>query len=630
MSIHLRLTVYILSIISIVTLGYLGIGVLIILWLYSKEGMVILLGGALAFLSLGASELSGYQQFEVTVSERLGSGTIIESDDARLYWPKSEAYLGCKVKISGIAYFPSSPSNPGGFDQRKWLKRHGIASVFKANSVTKVHCRMTMFQSVYKIIHQWLERLDVKNIAEIESILFGSFGKKNHYWYGLGVIHFLSISGFHINRLYGFGCCILKSTFTKRSSQLISMLLVSSYVVFIGLPFCALRALIMLILTLYPLSNMERYLIALATMLSLDPLAVMDLGAWLSFVAVLILMFCDKDREYYLFLSLSLVSYAFEIEIQPLSILANNFLAPFFINGVFPLMLIGMFPGFFDISFSIIDQLFTIMIELMKNLTSLHIPPLFYTWDKVVSVIALILLRYCFFAPRWLLLCLFIQYSPSLKEGEFKLSVLSVGHGLSVLISTKNHHLLYDIGSSHIQDITHQVVLPFLNKERISKLDAVVISHPDHDHYSGLEDLLRDRRVDNIWVSIPITTYPQKLCQAGISWEWDGVAFAFIHPDQNDLWQDNNQSCVLKVSSNHKSVLLTGDIEKKAEIALLNSEYSLSSDVLIAPHHGSHTSSHHKFLQAISPKTIIISEHEKRIPKDRKGWVKPFYSEVLS
>ena len=86
------------------------------------------------------------------------------------------------------------------------------------------------------------------------------------------------------------------------------------------------------------------------------------------------------------------------------------------------------------------------------------------------------------------------------------------------------------------------------------------------------------------------------------------VLFAMLHPEKSDQLSKNDRSCVLKIDSPHGSVLLTGDIEKQAE-QLLISRHSrhLSADVLLAPHHGSKTSSSNEFIEYVSPKYALIS-----------------------
>jgi len=94
---------------------------------------------------------------------------------------------------------------------------------------------------------------------------------------------------------------------------------------------------------------------------------------------------------------------------------------------------------------------------------------------------------------------------------------------------------------------------------------------------------------------------------AGQSWQWDGVLFSMLHPQDNDSGSENNLSCVLRISSRYGSVLLTGDIEAKTEHLLIDRYgQSLKSTVLIAPHHGSRTSSSAEFINSVQPELVLF------------------------
>ena len=69
----------------------------------------------------------------------------------------------------------------------------------------------------------------------------------------------------------------------------------------------------------------------------------------------------------------------------------------------------------------------------------------------------------------------------------------------------------------------------------------------------------------------------------------------------------NNRSCVLRIQAGSQSILLTGDIEKAVEQSLINRGIQLSADILVAPHHGSCTSSSQLFIQAVRPRYVVFS-----------------------
>jgi competence protein ComEC len=106
-------------------------------------------------------------------------------------------------------------------------------------------------------------------------------------------------------------------------------------------------------------------------------------------------------------------------------------------------------------------------------------------------------------------------------------------------------------------------------------------------------------------------------CYSGQRWVWDGVVFEMLHPQPYSVahaaLSDNNRSCVLKITSASGSLLLTGDIERRVEMEMIEkmknnqASASLKSDILIAPHHGSKTSSSVEFINAVGPDLTIFT-----------------------
>ncbi len=220
--------------------------------------------------------------------------------------------------------------------------------------------------------------------------------------------------------------------------------------------------------------------------------------------------------------------------------------------------------------------------------------------------------------------------APKPAEGDLWLTVLDVGQGLAMVARTREHTLLYDTGPRYSPDADsgNRVVLPFLRGEGLNRLDGMVVTHDDIDHSGGALSVLR--AVPTGWISSPLrASHPvrqsgveHRACAAGQKWEWDGVVFEMLHPraaDQVDsapagtapantapAKRDNATSCVLRISAQGRSALLTADIEADVEALLVSSSAPLRSEVMIAPHHGSKTSSTAPFLAAVNPQTIVI------------------------
>jgi len=208
--------------------------------------------------------------------------------------------------------------------------------------------------------------------------------------------------------------------------------------------------------------------------------------------------------------------------------------------------------------------------------------------------------------------------------GGFDLLALDVGQGTSVLLRTHAHLLIFDAGPqySRASDAGQRVLLPLLRARGEGRIDRLVLSHRDLDHVGGAGALLKAMPVDDVLSSLepehPLLGLARHTtrCSAGQSWDWDGVRFELLHPQAGDYeraLKTNAMSCVLRVSSAPngaqagRSVLLTGDIEREQELALLAAGAdALRSDVLIVPHHGSKTSSTPTFLAAVQPRVAVF------------------------
>jgi competence protein ComEC len=198
------------------------------------------------------------------------------------------------------------------------------------------------------------------------------------------------------------------------------------------------------------------------------------------------------------------------------------------------------------------------------------------------------------------------------EKNNFWVTILDVGQGLSVLVKTNQHTLLYDAGPrfGNQFDTGESVILPYLRHHGITAIDTMVISHGDNDHIGGAFAVMQDMPVHSILTSAT-HKFPAgnaKLCLDGLHWQWDGVNFQVIYPRAESLKLGNDSSCVLRVNNGKYSVLLTGDIEKFAEKELLTqSKSKLNANLMTAPHHGSKTSSQKEFIRAVKPQYTIFA-----------------------
>jgi len=189
----------------------------------------------------------------------------------------------------------------------------------------------------------------------------------------------------------------------------------------------------------------------------------------------------------------------------------------------------------------------------------------------------------------------------------------------SVLVRTRHHLLVYDAGPQYSadSDAGQRVLLPLLRARGETQVDRLVLSHRDSDHVGGAASLVRGVEVRSSTSSLE-TGHPLRprlpghtRCDAGQSWNWDGVRFDVLHPrsEDHDLkLKSNALSCVLRVTdAQGLRLLLTGDIEAAQEADLLSREgIGLRAEALLVPHHGSRTSSTGAFLDAVSPQVAMV------------------------
>jgi competence protein ComEC len=425
--------------------------------------------------------------------------------------------------------------------------------------------------------------------------------------------------------------------------------------------------------------------LALALILLLDPLAPQNAGFWLSYCAVAVLLLAgtatgtgalaeppavigsaavlrrllqagwrELRTQWLVFIGLLPVMLLFFQQISLAAPLLNLPAIPYIGLLVVPLSLLAtallwIWPPAADLLLQLCDLLLAAYMHALQwsvaqlpfalvTLPALTLPVLCLLCTAILLVLfatntrlrlaALLLTPLVFLWPR-----------EQLAAGRLRLTVLDVGQGLAVVASTRNHHLLYDAGPyfSTRFDAGNDVVLPYLRRMNIRRLDMVLISHADNDHAGGLPGIAA-AFPQALYSGSDTAIFPPGMdatpCRAGQAWQWDGVDFAILHPDANS-YSRNNGSCVLRISTGASAILLPGDIERSAETQLLQQPRFLRAELLLAPHHGSRTSSSPDFVAAVAPELVVYASGYRNrfnhpLPEVRARYVAAGSRELLT
>ncbi len=476
-----------------------------------------------------------------------------------------------------------------------------------------------------------------------------------------GVNHLMSISGLHVTMLSGLAFSLMNFAW-RRSARLTLALpavkaaaaagLVTAvlYALLAGFAVPAQRTVFMLVVVAAALwlgraaAAGPVLACAVLTVLLIDPWAVRAPGFWLSFGAVAIIMLVSVHRlqQPHWLMAWARVQWAVTIALVPLllamfqqvsviSPVANALAIPLVSLVVVPLALAGVAIPV-DAILHIAQWIMAGCLAALEWLSLLpdaawqqHAPPAWTVPVAFAGAVWLLLPRG--FPARWLgvvaFLPMFLIVPTPPLPGAVRVTVLDVGQGLAVVAQTRDHALLFDAGPAYGPgaDSGNRIIVPYLRAAGIKRLDRMIISHDDADHTGGALSVLQAVPVTAVLSSLPdldpliLIARQERRCLAGQRWTWDGVRFDMLHPQpgshERSGIKSNDRGCVLKITAVNAqgkaaSVLIPADIERRSERALLAAmPDALRADVLIAPHHGSRTSSTAEFVRAVAPRVVI-------------------------
>ncbi len=571
--------------------------------------------------------------------------------------------MGVKLKK------PWGLSNPGSFNMQAWyalsdIDATGNVSKNKAQLLPDSQSGWRNYNLLRQRISHEIAQLDiddgVKGILRALTVADKS-GMDSHMWtvfQRFGINHLLVISGLHIGFLAGLGFLLggqlarlsFLLGFVRLAGVIPGISAISfafAYAALAGFGLSTLRAITMLacfilasLVSRFSFSG-NNLLIAATLIVVAMPLSVIASGFWLSFLAVACLLWLGswnisrrlplKILHAHVYMSLAMIPIGgwFFGGVSQVAPLANLVLVPLVGMFTVPTALFGvamllcgfsMSPQVLILAAWPLVQILPYAIELAETQTELlysFLAP--STAEMLLALFALALIPVPM--PRTirvliplLALPIFlpVQDTVSSPENTAKLTFLDVGQGAAVVLQSAGQALLYDTGGGDPEgyNMASAVILPYLRAEGVQVLDTLVISHGDNDHSSGVETILQSMQVGAL---LKGGNFPEqrraRTCRAGEAWRWpSGVSFQVLSPHTGGGQSSNNSSCILQVHIGDISLLLPGDVEAIGEKDLVAYwRGTMHSELQLAAHHGSATSSSYPWIKSVQPQQIVFT-----------------------
>ncbi|MGB7800313.1 ComEC family protein [Buttiauxella sp.] len=545
--------------------------------------------------------------------------------------------------------------NDGGFDSQRYaLAQHQPlrARILSAEPISQKCSLRAQWMATVQIATQSLPYQGV-----ILALAFGDRSGVSDEQKNLlresGTAHLMAISGMHISLAAMVGWLIarlIQMSFPAhrihfRMPLLASVAAAVVYTWLAGGNPPAVRALIGVVIWLFLRlqgrcwSGWEVWLCCITGILIYDPLTVLSDSFWLSVLAVASLIFWYQwmplpqliagEKGFYRYpLTLLHLQIGIMVLLLPLQIFifhgvslsalfANLLAVPLITFAVVPLLLAGLVlnsvPWAGECLWWSVDRLLALLFTSLSLLPDgwLEVDKRFQClslsgWIGVI-IHRLALWRSSFLSVIALMVSLVAStMRTEEKDDTWQITMLDVGHGLAVAFIRQGKVFLYDTGNAWPGgDAAQQVIIPWLRWHNLTP-EQVVISHEHLDHRGGLISLQRE------WPSLkilsPLRWAGHHPCFQGQEWQWRGLKFTAIWPPTQPVMKGNNGSCVVMVTDGYFRILLTGDVEAEAELAMLKKRWgSLDADIIQVPHHGSRTSSSAPLLRAVSASAALAS-----------------------
>ena len=581
-----------------------------------------------------------------------------KSEKILLFTNHKQFEIGDIVSVTGKLREIRSNGNPRLFNYKRYNLKKNIFSNIYSDDVKKIG----ESKNLKRDFHKFVENVFDTSLSNENSDIMKRIFLANNYDIDfennireIGLSHILAVSGLHIGIIYLILSKILIILPIKRLfREIIILFFIFLYAYLIGNPASVLRAEIFLFISIFSSlygkvkDRLNDLLLTIFVILLINPYMIFDVGLYLSAFSVFgiieILPYFSKKRDGFVLKSLKL-TFSIMLIILPIilytfgkfsiiTFFSNLVLTPIFVICIvisffillfgFLSIKIGVFLGFF------VNNLLNLIRLNVDFLRDININITFYEYN-IVFVIFTYFLLLVYFKKRdfkyfsfnnfkfFILSVLILFVSTNIYniyKNEVNINFIDIGQGDSCLIRGKQNNILIDTGGITFEkgDNGKSVLIPYLQKSGVKRLDFVFISHLDADHCKNLSSLSNEVEIKNLFFRKDgyrdfVKKYGEVKAENiynienNLKLNLEDVGLEVLKA--KDSTEENERSIIVRVTTNGKKILFTGDIGAFTENQLIKND--IDCDYLKIAHHGSKNSSSTEFLSATSPKTSIIS-----------------------
>ena len=562
--------------------------------------------------------------FQGLVYEAKENYFLFNSGGERLYvYSKNHSYdIGDILTITGEKEDFSFTPLESSFDFERYLNKRGV---FHALKVKKIKIDFHNFVRIHERRQKLLNQFSKDESGLIGAILFSDGGDSeiNASLRELHLARFLSASGIFVTAFYVALKKLLSLFLQDKYAEIASISLLILYSVFTFPRFSVIKVLLLLIIRWINkniLNNKFSYLTIISSfgifcLLCNHFLAVQDsfiLGFSIPLISYLSRYFnkrkgiIPKINRYfiiYLFFlpfeiayynKIVILSLPLQIAITPLFLLIGIisllcfFYVPLYkVDSFFIIILKGIIKVIKPLSFGLLmpefNQLLIAFYYALYTLWIYYYSHGFVPFKRILTIAQLSFVALYAFPIK--------NYLSS--EVDF----INVGQGDCTLIRSKDKVALIDTGGLTYVDVANSCIIPYLKKKRIYKIDMVLITHYDFDHYGALEELNKTYPIKSIYDYH--SSFPIKM---------GNITFNnYNYFAKNDTTEENDKSLVIGFNNCRRDFLIMGDAPTYIEKEIIKHNDYIPCDILKVGHHGSNTSTSEEWIKYTNPEVAIVS-----------------------